>query len=267
MQTMKKSTFFNLIFISIAVLTSCTTTKEITMLQDSDDTLNRYDIPPEAPEHKIQPFDNLYLSVLTMDPEVNSLFDPSTKGDGYASGTEQMYGSPTSRSINGYRVSKQGTITIPIIGEIKLVGLSLHEAQNRIKEKAVEYLIDPTVMVKYLNYKVNVLGEVRFPGIFYNYEGTISILEAISMANGITDYADVKNTLVKRQNGNKIVTQKIDLTDNSIYSSDFFYLQPNDLIYIPPSKLKRRRENAQTYSQILSTISVLLVSVTLIVNL
>ena len=263
---MKKSIFFNLTFIVIIILSSCTTPKDIIMFQETDGTLKRYDIP-KAPEHKIRPFDNLYLSVLTLDPEVNALFNPSSQGDGFSSSTQQMYGSPESRDINGYRVSQNGTITVPIIGEINVAGLSLNEAQNHIKEKAVEYLVDPTIQVKYLNYKVLILGEVGFPGIYYNYDGNISIFDAISMANGISEYADLKNTLVKRYSGNKIATIEVDLTDNSIYSTDIFYLQPNDLVYIPPSKLKRRQENVQTYSQILSTISVLLVTVTLILNI
>lgn len=258
----------NILYFTIIILivASCTSTQDITMFQEPDNSLNKYYIPPKAPEHKIRPFDNLYLSVLTLDPEVNSLFNPSAQGNGYSSGTQQMYGTPTSRDINGYRVSDKGTITVPILGEINVLGLSLAEAQDRIREKAEEYLKQPTIQVKYLNYKVNLLGEVRYPGIYYNYEGNISIVDAISMANGITDYADIKNTVVKRYSGNKVTTHKVNLTDNSIYSSDIFYLQPYDVIYIPPSKLKRRRENAQTYSQVLSTISVLLVSVTLILN-
>jgi polysaccharide export outer membrane protein len=202
-----------------------------------------------------------------MDPEVNALFNPSSQGDGFSSSTTQMYGAPIGREVNGYRVSQKGTITIPMLGEIMLAGLSLEEAQNRLRETAEEFLIDPHIQIKFLNYKVDLLGEVRFPGIYYNYEGKISILEAIGMANGITDFADIKNTLVKRHVGNKVVTIKLDLTDSSVYSSDVFYLQPNDLVYIPPSKLKRRQVNVQTYSMVLSTISVLLVSVTLITNL
>ena len=260
---MRKLNSLYMTFMVVIVITSCTTTKEITMFQDKD-ILNRYDIPPKAPEHKIRPFDNLYLSVKTMEPEVNALFNPSSQGDGFSSSTQQMFGTPEGRDINGYRVSKEGTIEIPIIGEIQLVGLSLDEAKERIKEKAEEYLIDPTIQVKFLNYKVDILGEVARPGIYYNYEGNLNVLDAISMAGGISDFADLENALLKRQNGDRIVTHAINLADNSVYTSDIFYLQPNDLVYIPPSKLKRRRENVQTYNQLLATISTLLVAVALV---
>ena len=105
---------------------------------------------------------------------------------------------------------------------------------------------------------VSILITTLYPGLYYNYEGSISILDAIGMARGIADYADLENVTIKRYSGDKIYAHKVDLTDNSIYSSKFYYLQPNDVVYIPPSKLKRRRENATTYSQLLSTVSVVL---------
>lgn len=264
---MKKSLIFHSSLIVIIFQISCSSTKDIVMFQAPEKDLNQFYVPQRVTEHKIVPFDNLYLSVLTLDPEVNKLFDPSLAGNGLSSGTEQMYGTPTSQHINGYRVSAKGTITLPIIGKIILAGLSLNEAQDRLRERTEEYLKEPTVQVKFLNYKVNISGEIKNPGIYYNYEGSINLLDAISMANGTTDYADLKNVMVKRYHGDRIYTHKINLTDNSVFSSDIYYLQPNDLVYIPPSELKRRRENSDTYSKILSTISTLLVAVALFMNL
>ena len=246
---------------------SCTSTKEIRMFQDSDKNLSRISIPLTPVDHKIKPFDNLYLSILTLDPEVNKIFNPSKMGDGYASGTDQMYGSPTSQYINGYRVASDSTITLPILGKINLVGLNLEEAQERVKIIAEEYIKEPVVQVKYLNFWVNVAGEIKNPGIYYNYEGNLNILDAIGRANGITDFADLTNVEVKRQSENIIHTHKLDFTSNSVYTSEAFYLQPNDMVYIPPSNLKRRVFNSDTYGRFLGTISVLLLSATLILNL
>lgn len=263
---MKKISYFHLILIVMVTLTSCSSTKNITMFQDSREGLNNYNILNKAPEHKIKPYDNLYLSILTLDQEVNKLFNPSLAGDGYASGTQQMFGDKTSKYINGYLVSADSTITMPILGKLNLVGLNLEEAEERVRARAEEYLKEPTVHVKFLNFKVNISGEINNPGIYYNYEGSLNILDAVSEASGITEYADLKNVIVKRQNGEKIYGHKLDLTDNSVYASDIFYLQPNDLVYIPPTNLKRRRENSDAYSKLLSTLSVLLVAVSLIVN-
>ncbi|WP_319590288.1 polysaccharide biosynthesis/export family protein [uncultured Draconibacterium sp.] len=257
-----------LIFLAMLLFTSCVSTRDITMFREKKDLNTYYDIPTSVPDHRIQPFDNLYLSVLTLDPEVNKLFNPSLEGSGIASGTQQMYGSRSSQYINGYMVSEEGTINLPIMGEINLEGLTLHEAQVRLKERATEYLKEPTVQVKFLNYKVNIIGEVVNPGIYYNYEGTITLLDALSMANGITTFANIEDVVVKRTDkADRVITLNVNLNDNSIYSSEAYFLQPNDVIYIPPSKLKRRSERSDTYTQILSTISTIVVAVALVVNL
>lgn len=261
---MKKRYIFYLL-LGIIFQTSCRSTKDITMLQELSKNTIQYYIPNEAPEHKIRPFDNLYLSILTLDSEVNALFNPSIAGTGMNYGTQNSFGSPANQYVNGYMVNANGVIELPILGEIELAGLSLEEAQVRVKMRAEEYLKEPSVQVKLLNYKLNITGEVKSPGVYYNYDGSITILDLISMAGGITEYAEIKSIKVNRPNGNRIQTHNIDLTNNSVYASDFYYLQPNDLVYIPPGKLVRRNENASTYSQILGTLSIILVAISIII--
>jgi polysaccharide export outer membrane protein len=263
---MKKSLVFYLVLL-IVIQFSCTNTKEILMFQETDKDLKQLKISTLPVEHKIKPFDNLYVSILTVDQEVNKTFNPSKTGDGYGSGTDQMYGTPTGKYLNGYIVASDSTITLPNLGKINLVGLNLEEAQMKVKTRAEELLKDPVVQLKYLNFWVNVSGEIKSPGIYYNFEGNLNILDAIGMANGITEFADLKNVLVKRQSGNKVSTFKINLTNNSVYMSEAFFLNPNDLVYIPPSNLKRRTLNSDTYNKFLGTVSVLLLSATLILNL
>lgn len=242
----------------MVIQTSCRSIKDIQMFQENEYKRPYYE-PEKTEAHRIQPFDNLYINILTLDPEVNQLFNPSVSGNGIYSGTMQMYGSPASQYINGYQVKADSTVAVPVIGSVKLVGLSLEEAQKVLKEKAEIYLKEPTVQVKILNYKVNVLGEVRAPGVYYNYEGNINIFDAISMANGITDYSDLRHVIVKRQQEGKVYSYNVDLSNNSVYYSDAYYLKPNDIVYIPPSKLKRRGENSASYSRFLSTISTFVV--------
>lgn len=263
---MKKSHILYLLLIAALFQTSCRSSKDITMFRDFEENLRMQDVPGKAPEYRIKPFDNLYLSVLTLDPEVNTLFNPSIGGQGGTTGTQYMFGERVSQYINGYMVAEDGTISLPIIGEVEVAGLNLIEAQNRIKENATEFLKDPTVKVKMLNFKVNVTGEVHNPGLYYNYEGNLNIIDAISMANGITDFADLKNVLVIRHHENETKTYNLNFSDNSVYYSDVFYLQPNDVVYIQPNKYKRTRENTNIYSLILSTISTLLVAGTVLNN-
>jgi polysaccharide export outer membrane protein len=265
---MKKNRNVHYMLIALLIASSCRSPKDLIMFQEKmDNAAGIYAVSP-PPKHKIKPFDNLYISVMTLDPEVNKQLNPSSLSSPNSfNGTSQMFGEPTSKYINGYIVSNDSTVTLPMLGEIKLVGLTLIEAEERVKTRADEFLKEPQIQVKLLNYRVNVSGEVRSPGLYYNYEGNISMYDAISLSQGITEFADLKHVVVKRQVENKFVTYNIDLTDNSVYNSDAFYLQPNDLVYIPPSDLKMRSANSDTYGKLLSTISTLLVAAALIFSL
>jgi polysaccharide export outer membrane protein len=260
---MKKNATLPLLLV-IIVFTSCRGTKNITMFQDLANKASVQNSLEEPPQHKIKPFDNLYLSILTLDAEVNQIFNPSMAGNGYSSGTQYMFGTPVGQYINGYRVSPEGTVEVPILGTIKLSGLTLEQAEKVLKERAEVYLQEPTVQVKLLNFRVKVLGEVNNPGFFYNYEGNLNIIEAIALANGINEFANLKNVIVNRQMENDTYSYKIDITNSSVYNSPVFFLQPNDLVYVPPDRIKRSRDNERIYSLLLSTVSTVLVVFTLL---
>ena len=265
---MKKGiTFYFTVFLSISILVSCRSSKDLTMFADLQNDTRLLQLPVDAPEYQIKSFDNLYISLMTLDPEVNQLFNPHMAGGGgYGAGTQQMFGETVSQYINGYMVDGEGNILLPIIGKIEVVGLNLYEAQEMIRVRAEAYLKDPNVKVKVLNFKVNVTGEVRNPGLYYNYEGSLNIIDAISMANGITEFADLSRVMVLRHAENETRTYNLNLKDHSIYSSDAFYLQPDDIVYIQPNKFKRYRENSNIYQLILSTVSTLMVVTTLFFN-
>ena len=263
---MRRINYFFILSAVLLSLTSCRSAKDITMFQDMMDNETLYDLPKDAPEYRIKPFDNLYVSIRTLDEEINQLYNPSQEGGGYGTGTEQMYGGRVSQYINGYMVSAGGMVNIPILGKIQMADLNLMEAQEKIITVAKEHLKDPNVKVKILNFKVNVNGEVRNPGVYYNYEGKLNVVDAIGLANGITDYADIKDVIVIRHKEDFTKTFNLNFRSKDVYLSDAFYLQPNDIVYIPPNKYKRTRENNNIYSLILSTISTLLVATTLIIN-
>ncbi len=252
--------------IFIITQTSCMNTKQITMFRDTKKEMSLTGVPKKAPVYIIKPFDNLYLSIKTLDPEVNQIYNPSPEGLGFAGSTSMQYGDRTSQYINGYMVNSNGNIELPIIGQIMVSGLSIADAEKIVKEKAEKILKEPNVKVRILNFKVKVLGEVRNPGLYYNYEGKLNILDAISMANGITEYANLKKVILIRHYPGNSKTFKIDLTDTSIYYSEAFYLQSNDLIYVKPHRNKRTRENATVYGLFLSTISTALLIASLIIT-
>jgi polysaccharide biosynthesis/export protein len=263
---MKRIAFYmSGIFLLIHV--SCSNTQEITVLRDIKGDISMHELSPkEPPVYRIKPADNLYMRILTIDPEINEIFNPSARGNNNVGGTEQMFGTPASQHINGFRVADDGTVSLPIIGTVEMAGLTLAEAEEQLRNRAEEYLKEPSVQVKLLNFKINIAGEVRNPNMLYNHEKTINILEAISMANGITDYADLTSILVVRKMNENSYTYKVDATQKNLYASEVFYLQPNDFVYIPPTNLKRTRDNTTVYSLILSAISTLMVVGTVLNN-
>lgn len=244
--------------ILVMLLASCRSPKEFTFFQDLEQNQYIKSVSGKVPEYKVHPYDNLYINIKTLNPEVNRLFDANEATSSYSAGTLQMYGDYVSQYINGYQVDSLGTITLPIIGNVEVAGLTLKQIQDRIQKKSLEFLKDPSIKVKLLSFKINVNGEVNNPGVYYSYNERLNILEAISMANGVTDNAKLSKTVVIRETNNGTNTYNIDLTSKNLLASEAYYLQPNDLVYIKPSKNKHVELNATSYSLFLTTITTLL---------
>ena len=255
---MKKIIF--LVFISgvIMLITSCRSSKEFTFFQDVNSTQNMPGVSKKVQDYKIHPYDNLYINIKTMNPDVDRLFDANESTSSYSAGTFQMYGDYVSQYINGYQVDSMGTITLPILGSIEVAGLTLKQIQARVQKKSLEFLKDPLIKIKLLSFKINISGEVKNPGVYYSYNEKLNILEAISMASGVTDNAMLSNTLLIRENANGTITYNIDLTSKNLLKSEAYYLQPNDLIYIKPGRNKSMELNTTSYSLFLTTITTLL---------
>ena len=242
-------------------LYSCRSPKEFTYFQDINKDQHISGVSNEVHEYKIKRYDNLYISIKTLNPEVNALFDPNQSANSYATGTSQMYGDVVSQYINGYQVDSVGTISLPILGSVEVIGLTLKQIHDKIQKKSLEFIKDPTIKVKLLSFKVNVTGEVKNPGVYYSFNEKLSILEAISMANGVSDNAKLKEVLVIRQAKNGSDSYCLDLTGKNLLASEVYYLQPNDIVYIKPSKNKRMELNTTSYSLFLTTVTTLLLIV------
>jgi polysaccharide biosynthesis/export protein len=208
----------------------------------------------KPPEYLIKPDDNLYVDVQSINPEVNQLFSPS-KSTTYSSGTATEFGQVSAQYLNGYHVNQRGMILLPVIGEVSVAGMTEEAAKDVIQKRVNEYYKDATVKVKILTYKISILGEVRTPGVYYNYNKNITILEAISMANGTTDYASIRKVLVIRHTAKGDKSFRLDMTKKEIFTSEAFFLLPNDVVYIEPDKYKNFSLNTTVYAIALSTIT------------
>lgn len=232
---------------------SCRSTKNMKYLQDLQNNV-QLGMSSHAPEYLIKSDDNLFVDIQSMNLEVNQLFSPS-KSATYSGGTQSDFGQVSSQYLNGFRVNTRGVILLPVIGEVSVAGLTEEAAKNTVQKRVDEYFKDATVKVKILTYKITVLGEVRNPGVYYNYDKSITILDALGLANGTTEYASIKRVLVLRTTATGNKSYRLDLTGGGMTASEAFYLLPNDVLYIEPDKYKNSSINTTLFSMTLAAIS------------
>ncbi|MCY1635017.1 polysaccharide biosynthesis/export family protein [Marinifilum sp. D737] len=236
---------------------SCKTSKDLVYLNNTSDEELLEGMPGTIAEYVIKTNDNLYVDIQSMSPEVNAMFNP-TKTAGASGGTQQNFGEPSSQYLNGFLVDLSGDISLPVIGKVGVAGKTLNQAREAIQLRADEYIKDASVKVKLLSFKITVLGEVKKAGVYYNYNNNMTVLDGISMANGITDYGRIQKVLVMRTTDKGAKTYRLDLTNKKFLSSDAFFLQPNDVVYVEPDKYKNVKLNSPMYTLFLSTISTLI---------
>lgn len=224
-----KKNFPILIVLVLVILQSCTTKKNMLYLQDldtySNSTLN-------YAATKIQPNDILKINISDLNPLVSAPFN-IPDGALNLQSVEMM-------RLSGYLVTPQGNVTLPILNEIKVGSLTPAEAELKIKERLISegYLVNPTVVVRVLNNKFTILGEVNSPGVITFTEQSISLLDAIGLAGDLTYSAIRKDVKLIREVDGKRLVYHIDLTTASWMSNPNYRIRQNDVIVVTPNKLK-----------------------------
>ena len=225
---MKKILFTITLLLSL-MFQSCTTKKNMLYLQDldqySNSTLN-------YTSTKIQPNDILKIEVGDINPLVAAPFNMST-GSAVSQSSEMM-------KLSGYLVTPKGTVTMPILNEVQLGGLTPANAEIKIKERLINenYLVNPTVQVRVLNNKFTILGEVNSPGVIPFTEESISLLEAIGLAKDLTYSAIRKDIKLIREVDGKRSVYHIDLTTAKWMSNPEYRVRQNDVIVVTPNGFK-----------------------------
>lgn len=166
----------------------------------------------------------------------------------------------------GYLIDSEGNIDFPVIGKIKLGGLTRKDAVEQLKESLKPFLKEPNIQIRIMNYKVTVLGEVRNPGTFTIPNERITLPEAIGIAGDLTINGQRKNVLVIRETDGKRSETRVDLTTKEVFSSPVFYLQQNDVVYVEPNRAKVNSSavNPGNLSLILSAVSLFITIAVLI---
>lgn len=246
---LKSSNFFLAIFILILIASSCTPHKKMVYLQhqaEASDTLMF-----SRPDYFIKPGDILHIRVLTLDEESDVMFNSE---DNRRMGAGSGASNNISVFLHGYSVGDDGTVKMPVLGDVKVAGMTIARATKEIEEQIEEYLIGATVVIKLVNFSITVLGEVRRPGNYYIYDNQFTIMDAIGLAGDMTDFGNRQVNIV-RQTEQGATFATLNVTDSKAVVSEFYYLQPNDIVYVQPHRVKRLGFAQFPFALVFSTIS------------
>lgn len=216
------------------VCTSCVSHESLVNFNQEDPAAASPEDILNAINLRIQPEDLLRIQVYSFDPLAAEPFNIESESVAQL----RMQGGAQIELFMGYFVDQDGYIDFPVLGRLSVVGKTLEEAKADILLRLSEYLTDPVVNIRYLNFKVTVLGEVTVPGTIRLNNKRVTILEAIGMAGDLTDYANRTNILVIREMEGVRTYERLSLQDNAIFASPYFYLQQNDVIYVEPIKAR-----------------------------
>ncbi len=254
MHTVRKS-ITGLMVLMLAV--SCVPLRKQAYVQD-DKTMraqqeeNMYFIDEPA-DNQIRPGDELFIKVTSADEGQTAFNDASM---------DRMY----DPSVISYTVDEEGYIKLPYINLIKLGGLTLAEASDRMEEELAQYLYFPSVFVRFVNNKVTILGEVFNPGVYvFNYK-SINILQAIGYAGDISIFGNRQKVLIVRDEGDYRSKHYVDLTSDEMLSSNYYMVKSNDIIYVEPLRSKKWGMEEFPYDLLFSLVSLTVVVLTFMVT-
>lgn len=236
----------------ILLLTGCTSSKQIVYFQNLDNTeLQKITANYEA---RIKKDDMLSIVISGPDKTVIQPYN-LTLTDNVAGG-----GSDPERSTIGYLVDAHGEINFPILGKIKVEGMTRSELVDYLTREIGKDVKNPIVSITLKNYKITVLGEVRTPGTFTINSEKINILQALGYAGDLLISAKRDDIVLIREIDGRQTYSKINMKNKSILESPYFYLQQNDILYIPPSSSRISQGTTATgvWSVVLSSITTLL---------
>lgn len=228
-----------LMAIGVIALSSCGSTQNAVYFANVDTAKFTQVVRAEYKEPLIQTDDILTISVQSLGQDAFTA--PQTAG---ATGAAAVAAVAGAAPVSGFLVNKAGNVEIPMLGVVKLAGFTTSEAIEVIRAKAASYYKDPTVQVRFANYKITVLGEVIKPATYTVPSEKVTVLDAISMAGDLTVYGKRNNIMLMRDNGDKKDIVRLDLNSTSLISSPYFYLKQNDVLYVEPTKAKDAANSA-----------------------
>jgi polysaccharide biosynthesis/export protein len=244
------------------LVSSCRTKKEVIYFQPPEDTLRKTNIQWKNFPNKdstgmktydpvIRHNDILNIFVSSINPEATSFFNPVSGGGALGSAIR------ANPEALGYLVDVNGEIEMPLIGPVKVEGLTVPMIKDTLKKKLEKYLENPTVRVIFENFKVSILGEVKSPGVVTVINERITLPEAIAMAGDLNIYGRRENILIIREENGKREFVTVDITKRDFFESPYYFLHPNDIVYVEPvgAKIESSDNFFRWYSFALTTVT------------
>ena len=257
----KQTALFLLVFVC---LSSCYSRKNLVYLQDPSFS-SEYPtlIKNRRPVYKLQANDVLNIDIQNPDTETAQYFN-------YGEDGMRGFGNQSNLFVTGNAVDESGYVTVPLVGKVKVIDLTIDEARNLLQQEVDKFLRNTTVDVKLISFKISVMGEVNNPGYYYVYNGQANILEGLSLAGDLTQFGSRDNIKLIRQNDDGAEVILLNLENSEIMKSKYYYLLPNDVIYVEPEGTQVARANLEPTRILftaLGTVASLITAAVLIVNL
>jgi polysaccharide export outer membrane protein len=247
------STFFIIILVISVYFSSCVSHRNLEYLRDKDkkdEIIVSYN-EAKIPDYKLKPNDELNINIKSLDDPTTNVFQTLGNQQGSYGG----YTTPYSASLTSYMIDKTGFIQLPVIGNVYVEDRTIPEVITMLQDSLDNILSSPTVTIKLVNRYVSVLGEVARPGNFsYAYE-KLNVFDALGLAGDITTYGDRNDVILVRNENGKNIRIKIDLTSADLMASEYYYLRPNDMLYVKPMGKKFWGLAQFPWTVLLSTIS------------
>lgn len=256
--TMRKSVYLIwkvVVLLVPMLLGACVAQQRLPYLQGKNySTQAAVQVDNQRQAYRLQTGDVLSIKVQSVQPALNDMFNVT-------SGQYIQNGDPGNLFASGYSVDETGTIALPTMGRLKVGGLTVEETQLLVQKEVARFMREANVVVKLTSFKLTILGEVRAPGRYFVYNSQATVLEALGMAGDLTEFGNRTNMKLIRQTpkGSEVVL--LDLTDPELLHSKYYYLLPNDALYVEPMKARTTRGNANNLGLVfggLSTIILLL---------
>lgn len=217
------------VLLLLLLLASCASNKKILYLQDT----SGLNASVQSYANVIEPDDNVLITVTADEPELATPFNMM-----YLTAKSTETRSTNTESLMGYFVDQNGEIDFPVLGKIKIAGMTRIDAEDKIKQLLKPHIRNAGVNLRVMNFKISVLGEVKSPGVQKVEGDRITILEALAGAGDLTIYGKRNEILVMREEGGIRTINELDITSTDVVNSPYFYLSHNDVIYVKPNKTR-----------------------------